>query len=117
MAALKQRTDNLSFKDIERDEMVKKYYMEFFNDAAIFADIKSSNIKKRKNTKPASNTIMLNKRPEPPMFTAFDKIAEDHREAFLGRSKGILNSFNLADQKKKIDVVLRDITHHLDFKA
>ena len=30
-------------------------------------------------------------------LTEFDKIAEDNKDAFLGRSKGILNSFDLAD--------------------
>ena len=63
---------------------------------------------KQVEQKVKSVNTRLVKRQEPSMlFAQFDKIADDHKDAFLGKSKGILGSFVLQNEVKNFDAAFR----------
>ena len=92
------------FEDEEKQELLKKYFRQFFNEKL---DIKKTAEDKIVEQKVKSVNTRLIKRQEPQLFTQFDKIADDHKDAFLGKSKGILGSFVLQNEVKNFDAAFK----------
>ena len=103
--SLKLKTLGITYEEDEKQELLKKYFKLFFNEKL---DIKKTEEDKQVEQKVKSVNTRLVKRQEPSMlFAQFDKIADDHKDAFLGKSKGILGSFVLQNEVKNFDAAFR----------
>lgn len=103
--SLKLKTLGITYDEDEKQELLKKYFKLFFNEKL---DMKKTEEDKQVEQKVKSVNTRLVKRQDPStLFAQFDKIADDHKDAFLGKSKGILGSFVLQNEVKNFDAAFR----------
>ena len=86
MESLKIRSENLNIGVVEQEAILRKYYVQFFNDAALFEETKPSRFKSWEFK--SEKTIKLRKKNEPNLQSMFGTVAEDNKDQFLGRSNG-----------------------------
>lgn len=101
--SLKMKSANLSFTDEEKAVLLKKYFKQYFNEKL---DLKKS-AEEVKIEEEGTLSTLLNA-SQTPYYGKPNLVAENHKDAFLGRSDGILNSFVLKKQVKEMNEVIKD---------
>ena len=101
--SMKMRNLDFDFTDPEKNELVEKYFVKYFNEKL---DMKKTAEEKSIETENQVSS-MLNA-DQPVYVGKLDSVAENFKDAFLGKSKGILGAYGNKQQNEDMMDVLNE---------
>ena len=110
LESIKLQNHNIEFNEDEKEYLIKYYFKKFFNEPL---EVKRpAEVKKVQKKGQAINTMLQRNEPAVKPSFNYNRIAEDHKDAFLGQSKGIVGSFIINQERDALDTVYNQRIQH-----